>query len=195
MRWVGTAKKGGGGWRFGVKLGWLKTQQRWKIRWSNLATPTINIFAQKFRNLGSQHPTLLSITLYLRRVSYQRSNPLKKYTFKFYKSFFCSNRLPQASTRWLQSTFTSHCPLSSKQHRWLTSASSTIYFSEKNLGTLGIDPWEALAKLVNSRVLLQFSSETFQSTLFWRMMVWYFWPKTTTAEFHFRQRPENFASS
>ena len=31
-------------------------------------------------------------------------------------SFFCSSSLPLASARWVRSTFSSHCPLSSNQH-------------------------------------------------------------------------------
>ena len=54
---------------------------------------------------------------------------------------FCFTNLPQARIRWVRSTFSSHCPLSSKQRCccWLSLASSTIIFSsEKNSGTLGI---------------------------------------------------------
>ena len=47
---------------------------------------------------------------------------------------FCSTSWPLACTRWVQSTFLSHCSLSTN---WLTSALSTIFSSENNLGTLG----------------------------------------------------------
>ena len=40
---------------------------------------------------------------------------------------FCSTSLPLASTRRVQSTYSSHCPLSSKQRDWLTSATLTIF--------------------------------------------------------------------
>ena len=50
---------------------------------------------------------------------------------------FCSTNLPQASTRWVGSTFSSHCQLSSKQPRWLTSATLIIFSSEIS-GMLGI---------------------------------------------------------
>ena len=58
-------------------------------------------------------------------------------------SLFCSAILPLVSTRWVQSTFSSLCPLSSKQRRWLTSVTSTIFSSEIFLGTLGIEPGAA----------------------------------------------------
>ena len=72
-------------------------------------------------------------------------------------NLFCSTRLPLASTRlplantrlplastgWVRSSFESHCSLSSKQRRWLTSATSTIFSSENFLGTLGIKPGAA----------------------------------------------------
>ena len=46
------------------------------------------------------------------------------------RSIFCSTSFPLASTRWVLSTFSSHCQRSSKQCRWLTSATSTIFSSE-----------------------------------------------------------------
>ena len=60
------------------------------------------------------------------------------------ESFLCSTSLPLASTKWTWSTFSSWCPLSPKQHRWLTYATSTIFCLkylgecwESNLGQLG----------------------------------------------------------
>ena len=57
---------------------------------------------------------------------------------------FCSTDLPLARTRWVQSRFSSHCPLSSHQRSWLTSETSIIsslkVFWERwelNLGPLG----------------------------------------------------------
>ena len=52
------------------------------------------------------------------------------------KVVFCSTGSPLASTRWVWLTFSSHCPLSSNQHRWLTSAASII-FPLKFLGNTG----------------------------------------------------------
>ena len=43
---------------------------------------------------------------------------------------FCTS-LPLASTTWVWSTFSSHCPFSSYLRHWLTSATSTIFSSEK----------------------------------------------------------------
>ena len=59
------------------------------------------------------------------------------------KIVFCRTSLPLASSRCVRSTFLSHCPLSSKQCRWLTSARSTNFSSEKYLGMLGIKPGAA----------------------------------------------------
>ena len=44
-----------------------------------------------------------------------------------HERYFWSTSLPQASARWVPSTFSSHCPLSSKHPRWLTSATSTYF--------------------------------------------------------------------
>ena len=54
--------------------------------------------------------------------------------------FFCSASLPLACTRWVQSTLSSHCPLSSKQFNL-----NNIYnfSSEKNSVKLGIEPGAA----------------------------------------------------
>ena len=52
-------------------------------------------------------------------------------------SVFCSTGLPLASTRWVRSRFSSHCPLSSYQHRWLTLTMSIIFSSEIFLGNTG----------------------------------------------------------
>ena len=48
--------------------------------------------------------------------------------------------LPLASTRCVWSTFSSHFPLSSYQHHWLTSAMSIIVFLWNISGMLGIKP-------------------------------------------------------
>ena len=44
---------------------------------------------------------------------------------------FCSTSLPLPSTRWVRSTFSSHCSLFSKQRRWLTSPTLTMFSSKK----------------------------------------------------------------
>ena len=46
---------------------------------------------------------------------------------------FCRTGLPLARTRWVGLTFSSNCPLSSNQRRWLT-PSTTIIFPLKFLG-------------------------------------------------------------
>ena len=63
------------------------------------------------------------------------------------RKLFCSTGLVLASSWWVLSTFSSHSPLSSKQRRWLTSATATIFPLENfwecwelNPGQLG---WEA----------------------------------------------------
>ena len=48
-----------------------------------------------------------------------------------------------ASTRWVRSTFSSHCSLSPYQGRWLTSTMPLIFSSEKISGMLGIEPGAA----------------------------------------------------
>ena len=61
--------------------------------------------------------------------------------------FFCRDGLPLARSRWVWSTFSSHCPLSSIQPHWLTSATSIFFPHKKISWTLGIKPgaagWEA----------------------------------------------------
>ena len=49
---------------------------------------------------------------------------------------FCG-RLKIPSARWVWSTFSSDCPLSSKQCNWLTSTSLTFFSSEIFSGTIG----------------------------------------------------------
>ena len=46
---------------------------------------------------------------------------------KMGKNFFCRTGFPLARTRWVQSIFSSHCPLSSNQCHWLTSATLIIF--------------------------------------------------------------------
>ena len=57
--------------------------------------------------------------------------------------FFGTTGLPPAWTRWVRSTFSSHCPHSSNQRRWLTSATWILFplkfweCWESNPGLLG----------------------------------------------------------
>ena len=46
-------------------------------------------------------------------------------------SYFCRTGLPLDRTRWVWSTFPSHCPLSSYQHCWLNYATSIIFPQKK----------------------------------------------------------------
>ena len=59
---------------------------------------------------------------------------------------FCSTGLPLAKTRWIRSTFSIHCPLSSNQCHWLTLA-TLIMFHLNFLGNAVIEPraavWES----------------------------------------------------
>ena len=59
------------------------------------------------------------------------------------KFVFCRTGLPLARTRWVRSTFSSHCPLSSNQRRWLASATWIIFPLKILGGMLGIEPWAA----------------------------------------------------
>ena len=59
---------------------------------------------------------------------------------------FCSTSLPLVSTKWFQSTFSSHCLLTSRQRHWLTSAMSIFFHLkffgecwESNQGQLGLE--------------------------------------------------------
>ena len=53
---------------------------------------------------------------------------------------FCSTGLPQARTRWVQSTFSSHWPLSSSQCHWWTSIDN---FPLRNFwGCWESNPWQ-----------------------------------------------------
>ena len=54
----------------------------------------------------------------------------------------CSTGLSLANTGWVQSTFSIHCTLSSKQRKWLFSAITTI-FLWKFFGPLGSKPGAA----------------------------------------------------
>ena len=49
------------------------------------------------------------------------------------RSLYCRTRLPLASTRWVQSTFSSLCPLFSNQcHRWILARSKIFWGNAKN---------------------------------------------------------------
>ena len=55
-------------------------------------------------------------------------------------NIFFRTGLPLASSKWVRSTFSSHPPLSSKQHIWLATATYIIFSSEQNSGMLGTEP-------------------------------------------------------
>ena len=56
---------------------------------------------------------------------------------------FCRTSLPLASARYVRPTFARHCPLSSKQCSWLTSATSTFLFLWNFSGSMGFKPGAA----------------------------------------------------
>ena len=64
---------------------------------------------------------------------------------------FLRTTLPLCRTRWVWSTFSSHCPLSSNQGRWKTLAALIIFFLWKNSGLLGVKPraagWEVICSI------------------------------------------------
>ena len=78
---------------------------------------------------------------------------------------FCRTSLPLASTGWAQSTFSSRCSLSSKQHHCLTSATPTMF--PKKYGVLGIEPRAAgyESKYANHWAILSPSLYSFPSFL------------------------------
>ena len=91
--------------------------------------------------------------------------------------FSYSTSLPLASTRYVWSAFSSHCPLPSKQCHWLTWAISTIFFSEMfwecwelNLGQLSQEQVRlplCYAVLLNTQLIHQ----TLE-VLTWTMCLW-----------------------
>ena len=64
--------------------------------------------------------------------------------------------MPLAGTRWVQSTFSSHSPLSSYKSRWWTLA-TLIMFSSDFFGMLGIKP-RALGQEANTLTIVLCSS-------------------------------------
>ena len=60
--------------------------------------------------------------------------------------FLCRTGLPLARTRWVWSTFPSHCPLSSNPRCWLTSA-TLIRFSSKNF----LENWNSNSRLLGEK--------------------------------------------
>ena len=86
-----------------------------------------------FPHVSSRTRTQTSVTLL------SQADPLLIYHHVIHHHFnFFSTDLPLAETRWVRSTFSSQCHISSNQCRWLTSAAS-INFPLKNSGTLGIE--------------------------------------------------------
>ena len=99
-------------------LSWRKRNWRW----------TQNFFASKKKM--SFFPVLRSPNLFL---SHMFPLYLKTDTEALQPpEFFCSNGLPLASTRWVQSTLSSHFSLSSNLGHWLTSATLFFYFVKTN---------------------------------------------------------------
>ena len=102
------------------------------------------------------------------RSSWPRGPP---HTRQVLQSFFCflQQFLPLPSTKWVRSTFSSHCPLSSKQSSWSTTATLKKKFKnfrenwEYNPGQLCchqvLQPlpltkfWVYTSKVVSSRML------------------------------------------
>ena len=77
--------------------------------------------------------TSLNLSMYLCFLNLSHS------AYRWLAFFFCTG-LPLARTRWVRTTFSSHCTLSSNQYSWLTSATAIIISSENSLGMLGIKP-------------------------------------------------------
>ena len=91
--------------------------------------------------------------------------------------FFCSSSLPQAITIWFQSTFSSHCSLSSKQCYWLAPATSKMVSSEKNWerwesnpGKLG--PYASMLSIVLCCPLITIIFILFLPTFSQRSVLW-----------------------
>ena len=71
---------------------------------------------------------------------------------KFFVLLAC--HYPLARFKWVPSTFSSHCQLSSTQRHWLTSAAITIFSPEIILRMLGIKPGaaESRSKFANEKL-------------------------------------------
>ena len=118
---------------------------------------------------------LILLSQLRRRVQLQRCfdadkfSGWKNFPGSFFHSYslhsFCRTSLPLASTGWAQSTFSSRCSLSSKQHHCLTSATPTMF--PKKYGVLGIEPRAAgsESKYANHCAILSPSLYSFPSFL------------------------------
>ena len=88
--------------------------------------PSSGFFRRK-PETGSKNPSEFSLKSFRIRVSTETSK----------LAHFSSTSLQLASARWDWSTFSRHCPLSSKQCLCLTSSISTIFSFEKLIGNAG----------------------------------------------------------
>ena len=66
-----------------------------------------------------------------RRRDGDRTPPSRQPKNQRSRYYFCSTGLPLTRTRWVWSTFSSHCTLSSNQRWWLTSATLIIFLLKK----------------------------------------------------------------
>ena len=76
--------------------------------------------------LAAAHVRADVVVVAVVRVCRRRSSlveVLKRFSIGIFLYYWLANSL---RTRWVWSTFSSHCPLSSNQRRWLTSATSII---------------------------------------------------------------------
>ena len=91
------------------------SKQSWKLERECQTKNKLRLIVfQKYNRKKADEAILCSLMGYLRE-------NLELFTF------FCRTGLPLARTRWVWSTFSSHCQLSSKQCRWLTSATWILF--------------------------------------------------------------------
>ena len=75
-----------------------------------------------------RHSSILRSVVYVWSSTFGRSTLPRAIVLNYFTcSYFFSTCLPLAGTRWVRSSFSSHCPLSSNQRHWLTSATSIIF--------------------------------------------------------------------
>ena len=123
----------------------LKDQKRILLSASTASAASAASTAVRHRsNLGNDHLiTRLSSWVILGLNHFSSKNHEIKLNFDYLKKVFWSTSFPRATTIWLWSTFSSHCPLFAQQRSWLTSATSIIIFYEIFLGMLGFKPGAA----------------------------------------------------
>ena len=96
---------------------WRKTNQPQKI----------NLFFRKAHSQCFKIPPIGFSLSWLKRNKAQKHQDI----------LFWNNSLSLTNTRWVRSTFSSRCSLSSKQRCWLSSATTTIFSFEKKIGKAG----------------------------------------------------------